>query len=213
MPGDFGGDFSGGGPTSFVDLKTNIASYLGRTDLTAFLPFFITFFEAAVNRRLRVRQQETVVSLTTTAGFVALPTDYLSWRRLTWSGSNTSTDLKYKTPSALRALFPTFQQGIPTCFSIENAGIQTADTDDTASAFVFEYFAKVPSLTIGENWLYTAHPDLYMFGSLAEAYGFQKDSENMALWGSRRNDVFDEIERLDTKTRAPSAITVISATP
>lgn len=197
---------------TYADLQTQVANWLGRTELTANIPDFVTLFEAWVNRRLQIRQQDTTATLTTVLGSVALPTDYLSWRRLTWSGS-TTIELSYRTPSGLRLLHPQISVGIPVDFSIEGANLITADQDDTASAFKFEYFQKTAALSGALNWLMVAHPDAYLFGTLTEAYGFQKDAENMALWGSRRNDVFDEIERLDKKTRGPSAITVSGPTP
>src|SRR5258708_37855559 len=118
MPGDFGGDFSGGAsePISYSAFQGYVADYLGRSDLTNNIPFFISWFEAWANRRFRVRQQEAVSTLTTSSGSVALPTDYLSWRRMTWTGS-TGVELRYKTPSGIRILFPTAQAGIPSCFS------------------------------------------------------------------------------------------------
>jgi hypothetical protein len=63
------------------------------------------------------------------------------------------------------------------------------------------------------NWLLAAAPDLYLFGALAEAHGFVKDAESLALWKARRDELLDEIERLDVKTRGPSGIRVIGPTP
>jgi hypothetical protein len=56
-------------------------------------------------------------------------------------------------------------------------------------------------------------PDLYLFGALAEAHGFVKDAESLALWKSRRDELFDELDRLDVKTRGQSGIRVIGPTP
>lgn len=197
---------------TYTGLLASVADWTGRTNQTSVIPDAVKIFEAVANRRLKVRQQETSATLTTSGGSVALPTDYLSWRRMTWTGS-TGVDMHYRTPSGLRLLFPQFVAGIPSNFSIEGSTIITADQDDTTGAFVFEYFAKISALSSGANWLFTAHPDVYLFGTLCEVYGLSKDAENMATWGSRRNDVFDEIERLDARTRGPSQITIAGATP
>ena len=42
--------------TSYSDLKTSIANYLARTDLTDQIPDFITFAENRLRRELRIRQ-------------------------------------------------------------------------------------------------------------------------------------------------------------
>jgi hypothetical protein len=40
-----------------------------------------------------------------------------------------------------------------------------------------------------------------------------KDAERLALWKSRRDELLDEIERLDTMTRGPVGIRVIGPAP
>ena len=218
---------------SYADLQASVASWIGRTDLTSVIPDFVTMFERMVSRRLRVRQMEGVIAFTTIGGRALLPADYLMWRRMTWSG-NTSVDMQYRTPSGIRIQHPNFVAGIPCVFSIEPpvtltadeddvtvddddiiSGFQivTADIDDSDSAFAFEYYRKIPPLAEGLNWLMNEHPDLYLFGTLTEAYGFQKDAENQALWGSRRDEVIDDVMKLDARTRGPAAIVVAGATP
>ncbi len=82
-------------------------------------------------------------------------------------------------------------------------------------ALTFDYFQKVPALsnTNPANWLIAAAPDLYLFGALAEAHGFVKDAESLALWKSRRDELIDELERLDVKTRGQAGIRVVGPTP
>jgi hypothetical protein len=64
------------------------------------IPEFIVLFEAALNRRLAVRQQITSATQTVNGGLHTLPTDYLMWKRVTWLG-NPTRDLEYVTPSFL----------------------------------------------------------------------------------------------------------------
>ena len=47
----------------------------------------------------------------------------------------------------------------------------------------------------------------------AEAHGFVKDAESLALWKSRRDELLDELDRLDAKTRGQAGIRVIGPTP
>jgi hypothetical protein len=177
---------------TYADLQTAVANWLARSDLAANIPDFIMIFEAVANRRLRVRQQESAATLTPSSGVATLPADYLTWRRVTWTGSTNRP---------------------PRLFTIEGATLTVAPSNDTA--LTFDYFQKVPALASGNpaNWLLAAYPDLYLFGALAEAHGFVKDTESLTLWASRRNELFDEIERLDAKTRGPAGIRVMGATP
>ncbi len=197
--------------TTYSELQSAIASWIDRPDLTVQIPDFITLFEAVANRRMRLRGQETLATLTPSSGSVALPADYLAWRRCTWTGS-TPRELEFAHPSYLHGLYPLSSQGNPRLFTIEGSTLTVRPSDDTA--LTFDYFAKIPALaTSSTNWLLTAWPDLYLFGSLAEVHGFVKDPENLALWKSRRDELFEEADRFDAKTRGPSAIRVMGYTP
>ena len=195
---------------NYTDLQTAVQNWLVRTDLTT-IPDFITLFEAAANRRLRVRQQEAIASLTPSAGTAALPADYLAWRRLTWTGSP-RRELSYVEPSYLQAAFPTNPADTPEYFTIEGGDVLIRPLDGTALEFL--YYQKIPALsTNSTNWLLSAHPDLYLFGALAESYGFTVDPEKLALWKMRRDELFDEIVSLSNKTRGAGYIRTDGPTP
>jgi hypothetical protein len=196
---------------TYSDLQTAIASWLARDDLTARIPDFIMLFEAVANRRLRVRQMETVVTLTPSSGTATLPADYLNWRRVTWTGSPRN-DLDYVHPSILQDYYPTVPAGIPRLFTIEGSSLKVRPVDDTG--LEFDYLQKIPALaSVSTNWLLTEHPDLYLFGSLAEAQGFNVDFEKLGVWKARRDELFDEIIRLSNLTRGVGAVRVAGATP
>ena len=58
---------------TYSNLKTTIANYLNRSDLTSNLGDFITLTEARLNRELRVREMiNTDTSTTTVAGTTIL---------------------------------------------------------------------------------------------------------------------------------------------
>ncbi len=197
---------------TWSDLQAAIANWIARADLAANIPDFIALFESVANRRLRLRQQESVATLAPSSGVAALPADYLAWRRVTWTGQF-PRELEYVHPSYLHALYPTLPTDVPRLFTIEGGNLTVAPRDDTA--LTFDYFQRIPALsgTSTSNWLLATAPDLYLFGALAEAHGFVKDADSLALWKARRDELLDEIERLDVKTRGQSGIRVIGPTP
>jgi hypothetical protein len=79
----------------------------------------------------------------------------------------------------------------------------------------FDYFQKVPALSdaASAKWLLSAHPDLYLFGSLVEAEMFGVNDERAPMWKARRDEIFDEIEKLSNKTRGAGATRVMGVTP
>jgi hypothetical protein len=53
---------------TYAELRTAVENWLDHTLFSARVPEFIALFEAAANRRLRVRQQEASSALTPSSG-------------------------------------------------------------------------------------------------------------------------------------------------
>jgi hypothetical protein len=205
--------------TTYTELQTAIGNWLDHSLFTTRVPEFIALFEACANRKLRARQMEISTNLTPSSGSVALPSDYLSWRRVTWTGS-TRVELEYVHPSYLQAAYPTSPVDVPRIFTIEGSTLKVRPLDTTP--LEFDYFQKIPALAsvapadgTQTNWLLAAHPDLYLFGSLVEAEMFGVNDERAPIWKARRDEIFDEIDKLQHKTRggAPGAVRVMGVTP
>ena len=88
--------------STYSELKTAVANFLARTDLTDQIPNFIQLAEARLSRELETRDQEKRATATLTSGdeFIALPTDMREIREIKL---NTSPNvvLEYKSPTAL----------------------------------------------------------------------------------------------------------------
>ncbi len=80
--------------------------------------------------------------------------------------------------------------------------------------FEFLYFQTIPTLTGGtNNWLFNAHPDLYLRGCLIEAAAYGVDNDQVELWKAWRDEVFQEIQMLSDLSRAGGVIQSIGPTP
>lgn len=195
--------------STYAELQSAIANWLARDDLTAYIPDFITLFEAAAARRLRVRLQESTTSLTPSSGVATVPSDYLGHRRVTWTGSPIH-ELSYVPPPIYSGYLES-GSGVPTVYTIEGSNLRVAPSDDTA--LTFDYYAKTAAVSGSLNWLFTNHPDAYLFGSLCEANAFNKDVDAAGLWKARRDEIFDEINRRDFNERSGMAVRVYGMTP
>jgi hypothetical protein len=198
--------------TSYSELQAAIGNWLDHSLFAARTPEFIALFEAAANRRLRVREQEASTMLTPSSGAATLPADYLMWRRVTWTGSP-RVELQYVHPSYLQAAYPSSPSDVPRIFTIEGATMKVRPLD--ATTLELDYFQKIPALSDSTttNWLLAAHPDLYLFGALVEAEVFGVNDERAPLWKARRDEIFDEIEKLSNKSRGAGAMRVMGVTP
>jgi hypothetical protein len=147
----------------------------------------------------------------TDTGNVPLPSDYLAWRRVTWMG-NPLRELSYVHPSTLTSHYPDVPIDLPSEFTIEGGTLRVMPQDPTPLTLL--YYQQIPSLAANStNWLMSQHPDLYLFGALTEAQAYTVNAETAALWKARRDELFDEIEKLSNKTRGPGAIRTMSPTP
>lgn len=197
---------------TYANLKTAVDSWLARGDLSANDTDWITLFEACANRRLRVRQMLLSTTLTPASGSATIPTDYLEWKRVTWTGS-VRQELEWVEPTELQSIYPVASSSPPNAFTIENTTLKINSSDTTGLEFV--YYQKIPALSDSAttNWLLTAHPDLYLAGALAEAAGFTKDPEALVGWITRRDQAFSEIERLSRATQGQARMRAFGRTP
>lgn len=200
--------------STYSTLQDAIGNWLDHSLFSSRYPDFIQLFEATANRRLRTRNQETSTSLTPdSSGQATLPTDYLAWRRVTWLGSSRQ-ELDYVEPSYFQAAFPSRPSDVPRFFTIEDSTLKVMPLDSTSVQL--EYYKQIPALASNStNWLLTAHPDLYLFGSLVEAEMFGVNDERVPAWKARRDEIFEELIRLDNKTRSGPGtyIKVMGVTP
>lgn len=188
--------------TTYSELKTAVSNWLDRTDLSSRLPEFIALFEAQVNRRLRVRQQITSTALTGIDAFgsVILPTDYLEWKRVTWTGSP-RRELDYVTSSYLAGTNPGLLSDTPRYFTIEGSTLKVSPFSQTDLDLI--YAQKVPALSDSatSNWLLASHPDAYLFGTLTMSATLTSDAENGRAWNALAQQYLGELWALDFSQR------------
>ncbi len=194
---------------SYADLQGAIEDWLARDDFeTTRLKDFIMLAENYFNRRLRVRQMEATDTLTTTSGVDTLPTDYLAWRSLRCD-SSPLIELEFKHPTWLRAAFASEDQGTPKFFTIEGENVTIRPINDD-STYTLSYWQKITALSDSapSNWLLEAHPDVYLWGALVEAFAFVMDIEKANLCVQRRDGICREIEILSEKGKAPAQLSI-----
>ena len=68
--------------TTFAGLKSSIADWLNRSDLTTQIPDFIALAEADFNAKLRIRQMEQIDAITIDSETESVPTGFIGVRSL-----------------------------------------------------------------------------------------------------------------------------------
>ena len=88
--------------TTFSELKTAVANWLDRSDLTDRIPEFIALAEARHRRDFKIRRMETRVTANTIADteFYTLPDNYVAMRNIQLN-TDPKTSLEYLTPEQM----------------------------------------------------------------------------------------------------------------
>jgi hypothetical protein len=194
-------------PTTWADLKTSLANWLNRDDLsTTEIPEAIGLAERRLNRVLRVPEMEDAVSTTTSGSTITLPTDFLELRSA-YLATDPKTFLEQMTFGELGTRYSAASTGIPQNFALQSGTeMVLAPSPDTTYAVVINYYQKIPALTVSQttNWLLTAHPDIYLHASLAELHMLLNDETRAAFHEGRTRQFVDELTALG-KRKAFSA--------
>ena len=174
---------------TYDNLKSEIASFLNRDDLTANIDTFIDLAETRHARDLRIREMEAVsTSITTVAGTQSydLPTGYLELR---YAMLQTSpyTMLQYMTPADFFRVYNEGEgTGMPVYYTIVGKKIYLGHSPDSANVLELGFFQRATALSSSNttNDILTNFPDLYLYGSFAETSPFLMQDERLAVWSS-----------------------------
>lgn len=173
--------------TSYSDLKTTIADYLARSDLTSIIPTFIQLAENRLRRELRIRPMLKVVTTSTTANdsTVELPSDFLEMRDLHINASPIHV-LKYDTPTVFYRNSYSAITGKPTTYTTLAQEFQLAPIPDSAYTLQLLYYAAPTYLsdTNTSNVFLANCPDLLLYGALAEAAPYLMDDARLTTWAN-----------------------------
>lgn len=129
---------------------------------------------------LRARSMESTTTLTTSSGSVALPTDWLEFKRV-WIDATDGKDLVYKPLRQFKTDPDSQLTGTPTKYTIDAGRLYIAPTTD--ADIEVTYYEKLGSFTgdASTDAILTDHGAVYLSGVLVEAYRWTRDADGVAL--------------------------------
>ena len=182
--------------TTYDELKTSVADFLNRDDLTSVIPDFITLAETSLNRTLRHWRMEKRANAVANTQYTALPSDYLEMIRLSIIDSTTSTieNVGQFEISKLRAQNNN-TTGKPVNFTILDGSIELNPTPDAAYEIQLLYYGKIPPLNAQttSNWVLENYPDAYLYGSLLHTAPYLQEDARATTWASLYKTATDAI--------------------
>ena len=188
--------------TSYSTLKTSIANWLNRTDLTdEIADDFIVLTEADLNSKLRIRKMVTQTTITIDSETESLPTGFLQVRNFYILSGGTKHSLRYVSPSHMDQLRGTSTSGTPEVYTILGDTFRFSPKPDTSYTGYINYYKKFDALSVTNtsNWILTDHPAIYLYGSLYHAANFLGGIEpgQAQQWQQMYATAMERLERND----------------
>lgn len=190
--------------TNYTELKSTVADWLNRSDLTAVIPSFIALAESHFNQEERLRNQKSIVRATATFSqeYEALPLDYLEMLNLTNQTTVPFQKVEFLSLNQwdnYKRDFTTLQ--VPKYYTIVGNQIQLLPVPGSDIVAEMIYYAKIQSLSDlnTTNWLLTNHPEVYLYGTLLQAAPYLKDDDRIATWNAMLEKTLDNIHQSDDR--------------
>ncbi len=218
--------------TTYTELKTAMADWSARSDLTTHLDGFIDLTEAALKRTptkqgmggVRVNKTLATGTLSTSVATLDIPADFLEMDRLRLTADTPNATLRF-VPSEQLGLYKRTGAGLPSYYTVTSASVGGANDEiefnvvpDSAYAYELSYWPNVPALGAAQtaNWILTNHPELYLSGCMYYLSRFIKDSDEAKNWAMEYIDgawQVNEAAERGRYTRGPLTTYIDSAAP
>ena len=192
--------------TSYDNLKTNIADYLARQDLSDKIPMFISLAEKRLNRDLRLRQTLQQSTYTMSSGYeVPTPADFLELKDIHLQG-NPPITLTFRTVSQFYRDAAVNTQGQPVRYTLvaDNFVLSPQPTGSSVVNMTFYKIPKVLSDTNPSNEYLDVCPDLILYASLAESAPFLMDDPRLVTWQTLYAEGLASITKSDLQSEFPA---------
>lgn len=176
---------------SFSDLKTAVASFLHRDDLTSTIPDFITLAESELQIRCKLMEFESTATIVLSSGSGTLPTDFVGMRSLYWDG-NTKQALTYISPDRFDSLRNN-SGGTPGFYTISGTTLRLNEGASGNAIATYNARFTVLSDSNTTNSLLTNYPDAYLYGALKHACIYTQDDAGIQKYGVLFNAACDRV--------------------
>ena len=179
---------------TYAELKTAIANYLNRSDLTSDIDTFIDNVEAELNRRLRTKDMIKRATATADSQYLTVPTDWIEAINVEIT-SNDFSPLFQQSIESLDVYRKSNNNstGQPIYFAMVDDSIELAPTPDAEYTLQLTYYAKISALSDSNtsNFVSVSHPDVYLYGALKHASIFLMEDERIPMFTQQFEKAFD----------------------
>lgn len=179
--------------TTYAELKTALATWTRRADISTYADDLITIAEGRVFKEVRSREMETALSVAISAGVAAVPADYTDLK-FAYIDGTPIRNLQRKDPSWIYLTYPLrSSQAKPSFIARDVSSFIFGPYPDSNYTVKGTYYKELTALSSSVNDLYTNNPDIYLSASLAEAFRFLRNDNMLKYWEGKYESIRDNI--------------------
>ena len=187
----------------YLDLRTAVLEHVARPDIADVFPRLVKLAEAALNRRLRLRDMVTDWPVSFSSGLAPIPDDFLEA-----IGLFDASGREY-VQQPLRAV-----RGSGAFYAVEGDWLRSQGIQGDCT---LQYYAAIPTLTASNttsNWLLERYPSVYLYAVGLEAAKYIRDVELAQTTRIVLDDEIASVQADDTRARyARARVRVQGMTP
>lgn len=189
--------------TTYAGLIAEIWADLDKDEVSGLAEDWIAAAEARMNSELRVRQMVARATATISAGFAALPNDFLAVRHVRLSTSP-FTLLKFLTEEQMAEFKANEPTGALAYVGLVGSELEFAPAPATDTDVELRYYQAIPALSDSNtsNWVLARYPLAYKRGALLEAGLYYRDD---GLVSGNESLFQDQLERIRLNSREADA--------
>jgi len=187
---------------TYAELKTAIAGYLNRSDLTSTIDTFIDNVEAELNRKLRTKDMIVRATAVADAQYLSVPDDWLEAINV----EITSNDFSPLFQQSIESLdvyrkANNNSTGQPVYYAMVDGSMELAPTPDVPYTLQLTYYGKINALsdTNTTNFVSVSNPDVYLYGALKHASIYLMEDDRIAMFTQQFEKALEEMRLAQEK--------------
>ncbi len=191
--------------TDFGELRTAVANWLTRAELTPRIPEFVALGEARLFTDLRCREMEATADISTTSAQRAdpLPARFVQARSLILAAA-TNVRLEYRSPAEYWSTYadiPT--SAVPAYYTVEQDNFLWAPVPNAVVTITVAHYARPAAFSADAdtNAIIARWPSLYLYTALLEAAPFLGNDPRIVTWSGLYETLLASIHAADKRDR------------
>jgi hypothetical protein len=163
--------------------------------MASIIPDLISVAEDRIYRNLRVRAMEESLSDTIASGVIAVPSDYVDLKHAYISSTSPYQWLERKAAEWVYRNDPyrSGRTGIPKYIAREGSNFIFSPYPSDTYTVSGIYYKRLDSIATSTNDIFTTHPGLWLFGTLAESAPYIQNDQRMPMWEQKFIQLLTEV--------------------